>query len=78
MIVYLILLSLSSGALCSFGVLLEATIGSGDGVPRTVVATGERTRRFASDVCSTFWFSHCAFFLFAQVSALITILMGVN
>lgn len=52
MIAYLILLSLSSGALCSFGVLLEATISSGDGVPRTVVATGEWARRFASDVRS--------------------------
>jgi len=53
-IAYPSLLSLSSGALCSFGVLLEATISSGDGVPRTVVATGERTRRPASDVRSLF------------------------
>lgn len=35
-------------------ILLEVTIGSGDGVPRTVVATGEWTRRFASDVRSPF------------------------
>ena len=50
----LVFAQLRSFVLCSFGVLLEATISSGDGVPRTVVATGERARRPASDVRSLF------------------------